>query len=604
MEIKILEREIREKIAAGEVVQRPASVVKELAENSLDAGSDNIEIKIKDGGINYIEVSDNGRGMSKEDLKLAVENHATSKINTSGDLNRIHTMGFRGEALPSIGAVTKMSITTKTKESDLAHKISVRGGKKSNIHTAARPEGTTVKIEDLFYNVPARKKYLKTITTERRHISAAIKSLALSRPDVSFKLLSAGRISLDYVSSNLKERFVRIVGKKLYDKIIEINFKNPFIKLNGFISKPEIHYANKNKMYFLVNNRPVYSPVMLHALSRGGREYFPPKKYPAAVLNIGVDPEVVDINVHPAKKEVRFVNQQGIHRIIHKIVGKNLELSSPAMDLDISEESIAKGRTKKRGSYPGRHYGYKKGSAGVFKEGHRGRKLKDLSDINLKKLTKFTFSAPDRASKTPREEGKIVPRFQWNNKYIVGEDIWGIVIIDQHTAAERVNYENLKDQFRKKEVNTQGNLFSEILELSSGEAEILSGNLDLLKKMGIAIEDFGPNSFKITGVPVFAGKIKESGELEEMIDEILKILDKMEDTGETPRLEDLNDEIVKIIACRSSVKAGDSLTYGEVESLVKKLNSCRVPHRCPHGRPVIFRITEKELDKKFDRTPK
>ncbi|MGM0442336.1 MAG: DNA mismatch repair endonuclease MutL [Elusimicrobiota bacterium] len=604
MAIKILDREVREKIAAGEVVQRPASVVKELVENSLDAGSDNIEVKIEDGGINYIEVSDNGRGMSREDLKLAVENHATSKIDTSGDLNRIHTMGFRGEALPSIGAVTKMCIITKTEGSDLAHKISVKGGQKSDIQTAARPEGTTVKIEDLFYNVPARKKYLKTVTTERRHISNAIKSLALSRPDVSFKLLSAGRISLDYVSSNLKERFVRIVGKKLYDKIIGINFENPFIKLNGFISRPDINYANKKKMYFLVNNRPVYSPVMLHALARGAREYFPPKRYPAAVLNIGVDPEVVDVNVHPAKKEVRFVNQQGIHKIIHKIVGKNLEKSSPVMDLDISEESSANGRTKKQRNYSNRNYGSKKGSAGVFKEGHRGRKLRDLNDIDLKKVTKFTFSGPDRETKTPREEGEIVPRFQWNNKYIVGEDSRGVVIIDQHTAAERVNYENLKDRFRNKEVNTQGNLFSEILELSSGEAELLSGNLDLLKQMGIAIEDFGPNSFKITGVPVFAGKIKESGELEEMIDEILDILGKMEDTGETPKLEDLNDEIIKIIACRSSVKAGDSLTYGEVESLVEKLNGCRVPHRCPHGRPVIFRITEKELDKKFDRPSK
>lgn len=589
MKIKLLKEDVIEKIAAGEVIERPASVLKELIENALDAKASRIEISFEGSGINLIEVSDNGIGMNSRELELAFKRHATSKIRSVDDLSNITTLGFRGEALPSIGAVAKVTVISSAKGSEEAHQYRVSGGKDSEVTAAARNAGTTVKAEDIFFNVPVRKKFLRSETTERKNIISVVESLALARPDVAFRLSSGGRKILDLVPETVKERFVNISGKKLGGKIIDFKFENPFIKLSGLLTGPELSFSNRNRIYTFMNRRPIYTPLTAHAVAQGYQSYIPQGRYPACVLNITVSPELVDVNVHPTKKEVKFINQHGVHEIISKVIRSELEKTPSIINMEIPREKTA-------GSGVSRGSGYSTGTVPSF------RKQTDyLKDIDLRKLTEFSFRGPEKDESNDRGDkpsGRILPRFQWKNKYIIAEDEDGILVIDQHTAWERINYEKLKSQIKNRSVESQGALIPEILELESSRAEVLSGKLELMKKYGIHIEEFGPNMFKITAVTSIAGRAKSDREVIDMIENIISLFVEQE---KVPALDDLNDTIIKIIACRSSIKAGDSMNDEEVRSMISMLNKCAVPHRCPHGRPVIMRITESELDSKFSR---
>lgn len=589
MKIKLLPEELIAKIAAGEVVERPASVIKELVENSLDAGATRINVTFLGGGVNYLEVSDDGRGMSKDELKLAVKRHATSKISRIEDLSQISTMGFRGEALPSIAAVSKALIISRGEESDEAYLYKIY--EDNEPEAAARALGTTVKVEDLFYNVPARKKFLKSPVTERRQIISTVELLALARADVSFVLKADKKIIFDLVQSSLKERISKILGKKNSEGLSPVNFKNPFISLTGFLTSPNISFSNNKRIYLFVNNRPVFAPLLLHAVREGYHPFIPSDRYPACVLNIGISPELVDVNVHPTKKEVRFVNQNGIHEIVSKVIKDEISNTSPVMNIEISQKSMSKpfiGRT-----------GYSSEKrAKVYKV--KESPTKYLDNIDLARVTKFTFAAPkwEELSKQEGEKpsGSIIPRFQWKKKYIVAEDNEGILVIDQHTAWERINYEQLKSQFKKNSLQVQNLLIPEIIELEPSQAESLLNRIELFQKFGIYIEEFGPHIFKVTGVPYFAGKLKSHQDIQDMVEEIINSIDETENT---PEVENINDDIIKIIACKSSIKAGDSMSDEEVKTMIAMLNRCSIPHRCPHGRPIIIRMTEKELDTKF-----
>ncbi len=574
--IKLLSKEVVEKIAAGEVVERPASVVKELLENSLDAGATRIEINFEGSGVTNISISDNGTGMSEEELKLAFKRHATSKISNIDDLNNISTLGFRGEALPSIAAVSCVTVSSRIPESDHAHTYKISGGEAPAMEIAARAPGTTVKVENIFFNVPVRKKFLKAEVTERRNIIATVESLALTRADVAFILKSGAKKIFDFSPSSSKERFLHVFGRKLKDLIIKLEFENPFIKISGFITKAETSFIDRKKMHIFINNRPVYSPLIMHAISRGCNAFIPQGRYPACMLNIGIKPELVDVNIHPSKKEVRFVNQQGIHEILSKVITSELSRTSMKMDITLPDK---------------REYTTPAKRPGVFKV--KDSQLHYLKDIDLTRLTEFSF-AGQKEEKQDEPAGKIIPRFQWKNKYIIAEDDKGILVIDQHTAWERINYERLKSQFKKESISSQGTLIPEVLELESSFSEVLISKLELLKKFGIYIEEFGPNTFKVTGIPSTIGKRR----INDMIENIISLF---EARGTPPDTDELNDELIKIIACRSSIMAGDKMSGEEVTSMIAMLNECLVPHRCPHGRPVTIRITESELDSKFMR---
>ncbi len=601
MKIKLLREDVIRKIAAGEVVERPASVIKELVENSLDAGAMKIEVKFINGGMDYIEISDNGIGMTAEEMKLAVKRHTTSKMSNFEDLNNMKTMGFRGEALSSIAAVSKMTVISRSAAQQNAFEYRVSDSIKpaADISPAARDGGTTVKVEHLFHNVPARRKFLKSAGTERRHIISLMESIIISREDISFKVIAENKVIFDIFPSSLKERFLYVAGKKMFDKTIEIDFQNPFLKLKGLISLPVINFANRSKIYIFVNNRSIYSPLITHAVSEGYRGSIPQGRYPAGVLKIEIEPANVDINVHPAKKEVRFVNQQGVHQIISKVIMSKMQQTSPVMDISIKKE-----KRNCRISAPSGM----SATDGIKYTGSLPPAMNYLKDIDLAKVTKFTFSAPGAdispdkrkfSEKLPeKSEISITPYFQWQNKYIIGEDAHGIVIIDQHTAWERINYEKLKKELDKEKIQSQGLLISEIIEMESSRAAILCDNIKILEKFGIYIEEFGPASFKVSGIPMVLGRVSELEEIQNIIDTILDIIIK---TGEAPDTSKMNDEIIKLLSCKSSIKAGDRMSSEETVRMITLLMATQFPHLCPHGRPIIIRLSEKEIDAKFKR---
>jgi DNA mismatch repair protein MutL len=412
---------------------------------------------------------------------------------------------------------------------------------------------------------------------------------------VAFSLKSAGKKLFDLSASSLKERFMKLFGLKLGDKLLTIDFKNPYISLTGLVTDASESFSNRNKIHVFVNNRPVMSPVIIHAISQAYRAYIPPNRYPACVLNIGITPDLVDVNVHPSKREVKFVNQQGIHEILAKAIKSRLEETSAKLDMSISDASTPAETNETKKTYT---YRNKPSSFRV------SEKQSDyLRDIDLSKATKFSFTgsrSPFDDNETHAEAssktGTIIPRFQWNCKYVVAEDEEGILIIDQHTAWERINYERLQSQFADQQVISQGALIPETIEFERSQSGVLLNNIEMLKQFGIHIEEFGPNIFKITGIPAVAGKTKDDSEVKDLIANIVEVF---EETGKIPDITELNDKILKIIACRSSIKAGERMSTDEINSMISLLNECKIPHRCPHGRPVIIRLTEKELDSKF-----
>lgn len=591
MKIKILSDTMIDKIAAGEVVERPASIIKELLENSLDAGAKRIEVVFKGDGTRFIEVSDDGIGMEKDDLCNAFKRHATSKIENIDDLLNVQTLGFRGEALPSIAAVSKVTVLSKTSGSDNAHKYYISSENQGRIEVAARPPGTTITISDVFYNMPARKKFLKSEVTERKNIISTVESLALSRPDIRFVLKSDDKTVFDLSTGNLKERFCGILGKKISDKLLELEFSNMFVNISGYITDPAVNFVGRKKMYIFVNNRPVYSPLILHAVSEGFGTAIPAGRYPSCIINIILKQELVDVNVHPTKREVKFINQQAIHKIISRAVSNRLSGATPKLD-----DTVVSFKESGRSNIPASSVHH---TAKVFTA--QEKQTDYLGNLDLSKVTEFSFAARKESKQTESDRkviGRIIPRFQWKNKYVIAEDDEGLIIIDQHTAWERINYEKLHQQFKDDSVISQGTLIPEVIELKHSQSELLSQNIQLLKKFGIHLEEFGPNTFKITAVTSIAGRVRNDSDSVDLIEEILGVL---EEEKTLPGTDKMIDGIIKTIACRASIKAGDPISDDEVNNMVILLNKCRNPNRCPHGRPVIMRLDETEIDKKFQR---
>ncbi|MFC2049028.1 DNA mismatch repair endonuclease MutL, partial [Elusimicrobiota bacterium] len=515
MKINVLPDNLVSKIAAGEVVERPASVIKELTENAIDAGSKMISIRFDKGGCTLMEVSDNGEGMTVTDLACSIKRHATSKIKSFDDLVNISSLGFRGEALPSIGSVSKMTIITKTDTEDSANRLTVSGAKDIKIEPFSRARGTTVRVEDIFFNVPARKKFLKTENTEKRQVVSTVENLALSRPDIAFKLSSGEKTIFDLSSSTLKERIMKIIGKHNYGEMSQIDFSNPYVDVSGYISVPALSFSNNNRIYLFVNNRAVSSPVLFHGVRSGYESFIPRDRFPACCIFLSIRPELVDVNVHPAKKEVRFTNQHGIHEIISKVIKSTLEKISPVMDMGVADalESSPVGRqVNRKGATDMRQYKNRKAS--VFKS--PGEQMEYLKNIDMKRVTKFTFKAPEEEGPPKNITGpleKIIPYFQLNKKYIVGQDNEGLILVDQHTAWERINYEKLKRQYRDKNISVQQLLLPEIIELEPTQSDIIRENTKKMESYGFITEEFGPTTFKVTGVPSLSGKERDSNDI-------------------------------------------------------------------------------------------
>ncbi|MFH1387105.1 MAG: DNA mismatch repair endonuclease MutL [bacterium] len=545
--IKVLSSDLINKIAAGEVIERPASVVKELVENSIDAGATQIVVEIGEAGKKLIRVADNGCGLTEAEIKLALQRHSTSKISSYDDLFNIHTLGFRGEALPSIDSVSRMKITPNP------------------------AKGLTVEVKDLFYNTPARKKFLKANSTETGHIGEVVAKSSLSNPQIAFKFISDGKTLINTPGTGkLSDAILAIYGCELAKELVEVAFDFPAGKVYGFVSRPTISRIDKNYETFFVNKRYVRNFLLNRALEEAYRTLIPGNRYPAAVLFIEIDPARVDVNVHPAKREVKFVKNQEVMDAVRGSVSKALEARGEGIGSRTERES------ERLPEFPS----------------FVPDTLPNFHGLGLSNL-----SFPPSFSELLPTPYPLSPIHQFKLTYIVATDGEELVLIDQHAAHERILYDRLSNQElgdRGEGVESQFLLVPETLEFNVNEAGMLKDNLDYLKKIGFDIEEFGNNSFILRAVPAVASKLSVMQFIQDIAAELGEI-------GKSVQIEVKQERIRKYLACHSAIKAGDKLDQTEINQLIKDLFATQNPLTCPHGRPTMVRLSEAELAKRFGR---
>ncbi len=555
-EIRVLPPNIVEKIAAGEVVERPASVVKELVENSIDAGATKIAIYVEGGGTKRIRVVDDGCGMSEKDAILALKRHATSKIKSEEDLNRISTLGFRGEALPSIAAVSKLTIITKRKEDLVGTKIHIEGGEIKNITSIGAPPGTSVLVEELFYNTPARRKFLKSERSEFFQIYSIVEKYAIIYENIHFKLVHNGREVFNLPPSNLKARIARLWGKEIADAMVEIKKSNK-MKIKGLIAKPYQVRRDKNKLLIFVNGRYVKSRIIEDALIEGYGTLLFRDSYPIAILKIQVAPDEIDVNVHPAKLFVKFKDENRIKKEIANLIWSSLTKEENIPSKIIAREERAEKIKIER----------EKQMVFDVEEPSKMRRIEDFIPV-MRTLPMEIFGQVD-------------------DTYIILKSPEGLVIVDQHAAHERIRYERfLKDM---KDRNIQKLLEPIILNLDYKEYQFILEQKESLRDYGFIIEDFGTNSIVVRGIPPILTK----RDAEDAIREIAQLGPKS--------IDEKRDELIKLISCKGAIKAHQKLSQFEMEKLIMDLLRCENPYTCPHGRPTMIKIKNEDLEKMFKR---
>jgi DNA mismatch repair protein MutL len=585
--IHILPETIANKIAAGEVIERPASIVKELIENSLDAGAKSIEVAIRHGGKSLIRVSDDGSGMSPDDAELAFQRYATSKISTAKDLERIGSYGFRGEALPSIAAVSRVKLQTRNGASDAGVEIEIEGGKSSGARQASCRKGTIIEVRDLFFNTPARRKFMKADSTEAGQVIDTVSNLALSRLDVQFVLKSADKTIFDLLpGENLKARAASIFGETEAQHLLEIQAQVGAVGVRGLIGKPQICRANRTGQIYFINQRLIKSSSLSFAIQAGYHGLLMHGQFPVAVLLFDLDLERVDVNVHPTKQEVRISNEAEIKSIIKNIIAQRL-----ADEGDLAPQIPTTA-------------GFAPQIQNEIKSWLSATPSATRVDIQTERLS---FSEPAASynvhSPMPLAESislkdklqitKVLG--QIHNTFIIAETDEGYMIIDQHAAHERVMFEVLLKNFETEQPARQGLLIEEILQLPAKHEEALKESLSLLNKLGFEIEEFGQGSFIIRSVPAIL-------EGEAAVPLLKTFLEEKEDGKVSTDLEKQQENIAALIACKKrSVRAFDPLNAVALKTLLERLAQCENPFSCPHGRPTFFKQTFLELERQFKR---
>ncbi len=587
------------KIAAGEVIERPASVVKELVENSIDAQSRKITINIQEGGKKTVEVIDDGMGMESNDARLSINRHTTSKINNADDLFSIHSLGFRGEALASIVSVAQVEIITKTEESDLGIHLVIEGGEIVSDKQASAPKGTLISVKNLFFNVPVRRKFLKTTSTEVNHITEYVTKLALANPSISFTLTHNGKDILTAPKGDLIAQITAIFGENIARACLPINKKENDYTVTGFITKPEFSRKSKDYLYIFVNGRAVTNKVISEAVLRGYGTSVPHNRYPIIFLYFDLPPDEVDVNVHPTKKEIRFSNEAKVYALIESATRESLEKSGlklfetvtetrhkPTTLTSIETKSLESSKKKLPVSVSPRE---RPDYTIVKSKEQRIDKFLPITDKNIELLEK-SFER----KKSIRVLGII------KDTYIVAETQEGLFLCDQHAAHEKINYEKYIRQIKKKSVSIQQLLAPVSVTLKPSEFEIIESIKENLKSFGFEIEIFGKNEILIRSIPAIMGVTIEFNSAKDMID-IFKT--NVSEIKEKLDLEDLGfiKEIVSIFACRRSIKAGDKITLDRAELLLKELLELEEPFACPHGRPTIIILNEKYIEELFKR---
>ena len=594
--IKIMDEILANKIAAGEVVERCASVVKELVENSIDAKSTEIKIELKEAGTNLIRITDNGIGMDKDDAILSFNRHATSKINDEEDLYRINTLGFRGEALASIASVS--NVVLKTSQGDVGTLVNIKGGKVIKVENADARCGTIIEVSELFYNTPARLKHMKSLYTELASITEYINKISLSNPNIRFTLINNGNVILKTDGTgNLLKTISSIYGIDVAKKMLEINGNDDDYEINGFISLPEVQRAGRNHITTLVNGRVVRNTDLNRTINDSYHSYKPDNRYPIVVINIVVDPSLIDVNIHPTKMDIKFSKIEELLQLVSQIIKEKLkkQILIPEIDNFVSNDIVEQNQNE--------NINYKKEL-----ENDNQKNTKDIIEnkiIEKPKYEQMTIKIDNISEeksiyiKEEKEKENRLPDMEpigsIHGTYIICQNIDGMYLIDQHAAKERINYELFKQKLSNPSKDSISMLFPKTIEYSNNEYIILKENLEFLNNMGFEIEEFGINSIIIKSHPVWL----TTGFEDEQIKRIIELVIDKEKKFEIAKF---NDHLAATLACKASIKANTGISINEMESLINDLRKCENPFNCPHGRPTIIYYSKYDLEKLFKRS--
>jgi DNA mismatch repair protein MutL len=555
MSIRVLESEVIAKIAAGEVVERPASVVKELIENSLDAGATQIAVEAQSGGVELIKVSDNGTGIAASELELAFHRYATSKIGNLDDLEKISSLGFRGEALPSIAAVAEVEISTQTSSDRMGSYLHLRKGEVVRKESRARPQGTTVTVHRLFRYFPARLKFLKSVNTENTHIAHLVSQYALAFPEVEFSLVLDKRHSLRATGNgDLREVVSEIYGSELAQRMLKVEQKDGPAKVSGLISPSSLVRSNRNYLSFFVNRRWVHSPLLSRATEEAYRGLLMDGQHPIAIINISLPAQELDVNIHPAKAQIKFCHEQAIFGSVQKAIEEALA-KTPIASSKAMPFSVSSGQWQ---------------SPRMIMDNEPAFVVAQLPTLELPVL---------------RVLGQLA------NTYIIAEGPEGLYLIDQHAAHERILYDRILAQWAQKEVEVQGLLQPITIEFSPREEETLKASKEFLAEFGFDIEPFGNRSYLIRTMPALMAKAN--------INEIISAL--LDNLASQESLNLWEEKIAQSLACHGAIRAGQQLSNEEMRELIKQLEQTKQPRACPHGRPTMIHLSAHQLEKEFGR---
>ncbi|CUP49147.1 DNA mismatch repair protein mutL [Turicibacter sanguinis] len=614
--IQRMSEQLANMIAAGEVIERPASVVKELLENAIDAQSTNIEVHLQDSGIRQIKVIDNGEGMSEEDAHLAFERHATSKVKTQYDIFRIQTLGFRGEALPSIASVSDVHVKTSDGVSSGLH-LNIKGGEVLESKPGVMRKGTEMEINHLFFNTPARLKHIKSLNTELSHITDYINKIALSHPEIAFKLFNNQRLLFQTNGqNNLQSVIASIYGFDIAKKMIPFSAKKDDYEISGFISDPIINRASRNYMTIIVNGRAIRNYNLMRSILEAYHTLLPKDKYPIVVLNLKLDPILVDVNVHPAKLEVRFSQEEALKTFIYTEIKKVLEKVEYIPQTEIKAPVVApipktvqqtlsfqpQKTTEVKSEMP------KATSPLITNKNHTSLteeiceaslEIEEIEEIE-EQLELNALIQPNQeefkvVAPTKTEEANLELYYigQLHGTYLLAQNEEGLFIVDQHAAMERVQYEKNYRLLRDVSGDSVELLIPIVLKYSTNELLLLKERLPSLVKFGFEIEEFGGQSLVVRRIPVWAQKLDVKSIVETILHQI--ILDNKVDIGK------LRESVAIMMSCKGSIKANQYINDFEIKELLQSLCYCEQPYTCPHGRPIIVKITKYEIEKLFKR---
>ncbi len=570
------------KIAAGEVIERPANVVKELVENSIDAGADNIVIEIKNGGKTFIKITDNGKGIRQDDMAISLERHATSKIRKVEDLEKTYTMGFRGEALASISAISTLTMQSKTKDEFTGTKIVAKAGNIIEAEECGMQVGTTILVENLFFNTPVRYKFLKQDATEFRYIKEWVQKVALANPNISFRLLNDGKnVFFSNGNGNILDIIYLMYGKEIKENLLEVNYESDNIKVTGVIGNTLISRDNRKEQIIFLNKRNIKNNVLINSADQAFKGAVGIGKYGFYILNLDMPANFYDVNVHPTKMEVRFKDEDKIYKVVYHAIKSTMlkfEFLGNNENEEHNEEYI-----KNEYEFLTNEYSEKSSNSKSENQEQKEAEHNIIANINSKNELR------------KREEARTV-KYKYIGilfrTFIIIEVENEIFLIDQHAAHERVLYEKIKENYKKKvSQNSQMMLMPEVINLTHREMEFVKNNIEIFKNTGFDIEIFGENSVKINGIPDLEYKAKTQNIFMDILDEML--------TNERTSIKDVEERFIATVACKAAVKANMDLSVPEVENLIQSLLSLNNPYTCPHGRPTTIKIDKDFIKNKL-----